>query len=194
VITMTDPESRLQRIEDRLAIGELIARYGILLDNREYAAVGELFTEDARFWQHVGDTDARTRTGIVEFYRDRLSHSGPSYHYPHAHVLTFESDDEATGVVAAHAEMGIEGRMVLVGLRYHDRYRKGADGAWRFAERETWFHYFLPADELPRRYSDEIRRTWPGAPLPADLPDSLPSYQAEPHAGFSRAAPTRDGA
>jgi hypothetical protein len=182
VSTEPDLEARVRRLEDRLAISELVARYGILLDNREYSAVGELFTEDARFWQHVGDTDARTRRGIVAFYRERLGHSGPSYHYPHSQVVTFEGDDAATGVVAAHAEMGIEGRMILVGLRYHDRYERGGDGRWRFAERETWFHYFMPADELPSRYSDEIRRTWPGQPLPADLPDSLPSYQREPHA------------
>ena len=176
---------RLRLIEDRLAISELVSRYGILLDNREYEAVGELFTDDARFWQHVGDTDARTRQGIVDFYRERLGHSGPSYHYHHGHVVTFDGDDAAHGVVTAHAEMGIEGRMILVGLRYHDRYVRGADGAWRFAERETWFHYFMPADELPSRYSDEIRRTWPGQPLPADLPDSLDSYRSVPHAPYT---------
>lgn len=177
--------ARIQRLEDRLDIAELIARYGIVLDNRDYAAVGELFTEDARFWQHVGDTDAHSRQGIVDFYRERLGHSGPSYHYHHGHVVEFDDDRSAHGIVTAHAEMGIEGRMILVGLRYHDVYVKGDDDRWRFAERETWFHYFMPADELPNRYSAEIRRTWPGAPLPADVPDSLATYQAEPHAPFS---------
>ena len=43
----------------------------------------------------------------------------------------------------------------------------------------------MPADELPSRYSDEIRRTWPGEPLPADLPDSLDSYRREPHAPYT---------
>lgn len=175
-------EARIQRLEDQMAIAGLISQYGIVLDNREYEAVGELFTEDARFWQHVGDTDARTRAGIVAFYRERLGHSGPSYHYHHGHTVTFHDDHHARGIVTAHAEMGIEGRMILVGLRYHDAYVKGDDGAWRFAERETWFHYFMPADELPDHYSDEIRRTWPGSPLPADLPDSLDTYRAEPHA------------
>jgi hypothetical protein len=87
--------------------------------------------------------------------------------------------------VTAHAEMGIEGRMILVGLRYHDAYVKGEDGRWRFSERETYFHYFMPADELPSRYSDEIRRTWPGQPLPADIPDGLDTYRAEPHAPYT---------
>lgn len=178
----TNIERRIQVIEDRLAIGELIAEYGIILDNRDYEGVGELFTEDARFWQHVGDTDARTRSGIIDFYRERLAHSGPSYHYHHGHTIVFDDETHAHGIVTAHAEMGIEGRMILVGLRYHDAYVKNDNGRWQFSERETYFHYFMPADELPNRYSDEIRRTWPGAHLPADIPDSLETYQSEPHA------------
>jgi hypothetical protein len=181
---MTTIEDRLRRVEDRLAIGELVSTYGILLDNREYEAVGELYTEDARFWHHVGPTDIRTRRGIVDFYRERLAPVGPTYHFHHGHVVTFEDDSHARGTLAAHAELGIGGRMVFVGLRYHDAYVKGDDGRWRFSERENRFHYFMPADELPQRYCDEIRRTWPGDPLPADLPDFVESYRAEPHAAY----------
>jgi hypothetical protein len=183
-----DLNERLQRVEDRLAIQDLISRYGITLDDRRYNEVGELYTEDARFWQHVpaAGTDVRGRREIVEFYRQRLGNVGPSYHYHHGHIVEFIDARTARGVVTAHAEMGVEGRMVLVGFRYHDLYAKGIDDRWRFAERETWFHYFMPADELPARYSDEIRRTWPGEPLAADLPESLPSYQREPHAPFNR--------
>jgi hypothetical protein len=160
-----DLDRRIRRLEDRLAIEEVISSYGILLDNRDYAAVGDLYTDDARFWQHVGETtDARTRQGIVDFYRERLGHSGPSYHYHHGTVITFDDDSH---------------------LRYHDAYVKGEDGRWRFSERETYFHYFMPADELPSRYSDEIRRTWPGQPLPADIPDGLDTYRAEPHAPYT---------
>ena len=98
--------------------------------------------------------------------------------------MTFDDERHARGIVAAHAELGIGGRMVFVGLRYHDAYAKGDDGRWRFAERENRFHYFMPADELPLHYSDEIRRTWPGEPLPADLPDFVESYRSEPHAPY----------
>lgn len=180
-------ETRVRRLEDRWAIQQLISNYGILLDNREYEAVGDLYTEDARFWQHAGNTtDARTRQGIIDFYRERLSHAGPTYHYHHGFVLDFDDDDHARGIVSAHAEMGIEGRMILVGFRYHDAYVRGADARWRFSERETYFHYFMPADELPDRYSDRIRRTWPGDALPADIPDQLDSYRREPHAPYHR--------
>lgn len=179
----TDLESRIQRIEDRLDIQQLVSNYGIVLDNRDYDAVGELYTDNARFWQHSGSTtDATSRAGIVEFYRERLGHCGPSYHYHHGFVVTFDDERNAHGIVTSHAELGIEGRMIMVGFRYHDRYEKGDDGRWRFAERETFFHYFMPADELPARYCDQIRRTWPGEPLPADIPDQLDTYRSVPHA------------
>lgn len=178
-------EQRVQAIEDRLAIQQLVSTYGIVLDNRDYEAVGELYTEDARFWQHAGaTTDAATREGIVAFYRERLSHCGPSYHYHHGNVVSFDDIHNAHGIVTSHAELGIEGRMIMVGFRYHDRYRKGDDGRWRFSERETHFHYFMPAEDLPAKYCAEIRRTWPGEPLPADIPDQLSTYQNEPHAPY----------
>lgn len=183
----TSLEQRIQRIEDRLAIQQLVSTYGIVLDDRDYAAVGELYTENARFWQHAGETtDARTRAGIVDFYRERLGHCGPSYHYHHGNIVDFDDDRNAHGVVTSHAELGIEGRMILVGFRYHDRYVKGTDDRWRFSERETYFHYFMPAADLPDRYCAEIRRTWPGQDLPADIPDQLSTYRAEPHAPYTR--------
>lgn len=180
-------ERRIQAIEDRLAIQQLVSTYGIMLDDRNYEAVGELYTEDARFWQHAGDTtDASTRVGIIDFYRERLGHCGPSYHYHHGNVVTFNDSHNAHGIVTSHAELGIEGRMIMVGLRYHDRYRKGDDGKWRFSERETYFHYLMPAEDLPAKYCAEIRRTWPGEPLPADIPDQLSTYRAEPHAPYTK--------
>lgn len=179
-------EQRIQAIEDRLAIQQLVSTYGIVLDNRDYEAVGELYTEDGRFWQHAGaTTDVATRDGIVAFYRERLGHCGPSYHYHHGNTVTFDDSHNAHGIVTSHAELGIEGRMIIVGFRYHDRYRKEADGKWRFAERETYFHYFMPAEELPARYCAEIRRTWPGEALPADIPDQLDTYRNEPHAPYA---------
>jgi ketosteroid isomerase-like protein len=174
---MTELELRVQRIEDELAIRNLVARYGILLDNRDYDAVGELYTEDAVFRHHVGFTHAQTRPGIVSFYRERLRDVGPTFHYPHGHVVELTGPTSATGIVTSHAEMGIGDTMVIVGFRYHDDYEKGSDGRWRFKSRVMWFHYFMPAKELPDRYSDEIRRTWPGDPLPADLPDSLETWK-----------------
>ena len=41
-------EERVRHLEDRVAIGELIARYCLVLDNRDVDAIEPLFTPDAR--------------------------------------------------------------------------------------------------------------------------------------------------
>ena len=40
--------TRLQRLEDREAIKTLIARYGLVMDDRDMQGMPGLFTEDAR--------------------------------------------------------------------------------------------------------------------------------------------------
>ena len=42
----TGLEARIRRLEDRFEINELIARYGLVMDNRDRAAMPALFTAD----------------------------------------------------------------------------------------------------------------------------------------------------
>lgn len=174
---MTDIEARLQRLEDRNAILDLIARYYNAVDDRDITAVGSLFCEDGVFGRYNGTDRAEGRDAIVAFYNERLALVGPSFHYPHAHLIEFQSDTQATGVVTAHAEMGVQDKLVITGFRYQDRYRKDPDGEWRFLERITRFYYMMTHDELHDHYSDEIRIRWPGEPMPADLPDGLDTWK-----------------
>ena len=174
---MATLEDRIQQLEDRNAILDLIARYSNAVDDRDIEAVGELFCEDGAFGRFNGTDRAEGRQAIVAFYNERLGLVGPSFHYPHAHLIEFESNTSATGVVTAHAEMGVGDKMVLTGFRYQDRYRKDADGRWRFLERLTRFYYMMSHDELHTHYSDPIRIRWPGEPMPADLPDGLDTWK-----------------
>ena len=175
---MTDLERRIQRLEDRNAITNLLARYYNAVDDRDIDVVGSLFCEDGVFGRYNGTDRAEGRQAIIDFYHDRLGPVGPSFHYPHAIFIDFESDELASGVVTAHAEMGIEGKMVMVGFRYEDKYRKDPDGEWRFLERLTRFYYFMSHEELHDHYTDPIRIRWPGEPMPADLPDGLDTWKA----------------
>lgn len=175
---MSDLEARIQRLEDRQAILDLVARYYNAVDDRDIDAVGAMFCLDGVFGRFNGSDRAEGRDAIVRFYNDRLSLAGPSFHYPHAHVIDFHSDIEASGVVTAHAELGVEDKMVMTGFRYQDRYRKESDGRWRFAERLTRFFYMMSHDELHEHYSDPIRIRWPGEPMAADLPDGLDTWKS----------------
>jgi hypothetical protein len=103
---------------------------------------------------------------------------GPSNHFTHDRIVEFDTDDRAHGIVLSHAEMHRKGVPMLAAIRYHDVYRHDA-GAWRFAERELSFYYYVPTAEyidalgpgLARRMRayDDAR--------PADWPEKLATWK-----------------
>ncbi|MBM3345483.1 MAG: nuclear transport factor 2 family protein [Betaproteobacteria bacterium] len=161
---------RLQRVEDRQQISELISRYCVSVDDADFDSLAKLFLEDSQFNVHRG------RAAIMANYRARTDARGPSYHYAHSHYVDFESETAATGVVNGHVELAEQGKTVLIGLRYMDRYTKSG-GRWYFQSRQAKFRYVLPFDEMATSYGDEMRVRWPGRPAKAaDLPDKLETY------------------
>ena len=138
-------EERVRHIEDRVAIGELIARYCLVMDNRDVDAIESLFTPDARVWSVDGVMDARGRQAAVEMFKSRFTVLGPSNHFTHDRIVEFDhmDPDRATGLVLAHAEMQREGQPMLAAIRYQDVYQR-CDGRWRFRERGLSFMHDVP--------------------------------------------------
>jgi len=173
-------ETRLRRLEDRVAIEELIARYGLVMDDRDMDAMPGLFTGDVRILSRDGVMDARGRDAAIELFRGRFSVLGPSNHFTHDKIIRFGDDpDEATGTVLSHAEMQRKGEPMLAAIRYSDRYRRDA-GAWRFAERLFDFFYYVPTAE----YLDGLgpglatrMRAYDEA-TGADIPEKLATWRA----------------
>jgi SnoaL-like domain len=173
----------LRRVETRQLLGELVARYGVAVDDRDFDALARMFAPDGEFH------GVRGRSAIVDFYRARTASFTTSSHYAHTWHFDLVSDTEASGVVNAHAELCIDGRTVRIALRYLDRYVLG-DAGWMFASRRIKFRYVLPFDEVAGGTGDPLRVRWPGQPPQlADLPDQLPSYQASRKAGVAAADP-----
>ena len=141
-------------------VTELLSRlpYGRVLDDRDFEAVGELYTEDAVFDTLAGRMVGRQ--GVVDYYRERVTPFGPTYHYPHSLELHLHDDRNASGIVAAHAELAIDGETVWIALRYHDTYRR--DDRWRFYERQVRLLYVSKLSELPEVMAQELRVRWPG--------------------------------
>ena len=174
-------EQRLQELESRTAIAELIARYGLVMDNRDMAGMPGLFTNDVRIRSGDGVMDCRGREAAIELFRGRFKVLGPSNHFTHDRIITFDANDpaHATGIVLSHAEMNRLGQPMLTAIRYHDDYRM-EDGTWRFAARELHMFYYVPTAQYLEAFSPAglaTRNRAYGTPTPADWPESLPSWR-----------------
>ena len=173
-------EERVRHLEDRVAIGELIARYCLVLDNRDVDAIESLFTPDARVWSVDGVMDARGRQAAVEMFKSRFTVLGPSNHFTHDRIVEFDhmDPDRATGFVLAHAEMQRKGQPMLATIRYTDRYRR-LQGRWRIAERVLSFFYYVPTAEYldARGPGLAARMRAYDVARPADWPEGLESWR-----------------
>jgi ketosteroid isomerase-like protein len=180
VIPPDDLLPRIRRLEDRAEIGELVARYCLVMDDRDMTGMPELFTPDAVVRSNDGVMNAVGLPAVIEMFRGRFSVLGPSNHFTHDRIVRFEDDDPdaASGIVLAHAEMHRKGQPMLAAIRYSDRYRRWRE-RWRIAERVMSFFYYVPTTEyldalgpgLARRMRayDEAR--------PADWPETLATWR-----------------
>lgn len=144
-------ERRLRRVEDRFAIQDLAVRYCHLVDEADVDGVTSLFTVDATFRTASGQSKGSGSDGIETHFAGRFEVLGPTNHFVHGHVVDFDDtdDDLATGTVYSHAEVSHDGTGRLAALRYHDVYRRTADG-WKFADRLQAFMYYTDVAEYEK--------------------------------------------
>lgn len=164
-------EARLQRVEDELAIAALVQAYSFAMDNHDLAWALDLFTPDGHFRSADGMTDARGQEALAADYRARFARLTFNLHVSHDRTVQFGGADAASGMVSAHAEIVHRGEAKVAAMRYHDRYRRCADGRWRFAERCLHFFYYLPASEYPAGLARKDRQRAYGDARAADLPE-----------------------
>lgn len=173
--TPDDIEKRLKRLEDREEIRTLVARYGLVVDNRDMDTLATMFTADACFGSKDGKVEGRD--AVLEIYHARLGETGPSFHFAHDHVIWFDDDDdEAKGIVMSHVELVRKGEPMLIAMRYEDTYRR-YKSSWRFAQRITSFFYYLKAADYLERLPTEKRMCASGDPTEADWPEGMPTWQ-----------------
>jgi SnoaL-like domain len=162
---------RLRRIEDRLDIAQLQARYTIHIDDHDLGRIGELFARDGCFRSADGVMEAHGREAVCEQFRGRFAALGFGFHVTHDHWIELDADhpDRASGIVSSHAEVVRQGTPMIVAMRYQDAYVR-EEGAWRFADRLLRFFYYLPvadyAAALPTRERMRAYGDWRAADLP----------------------------
>lgn len=173
-------ERRLRRLEDRVEIGELVMRYGLVMDDRDVDAMPQLFTPDVHVRSADGVMDARGRDAVCAMFMGRFAVLGPSNHFTHDRRVEFDPDDDdrATGLVLSHAEMQRKGQPMLAAMRYHDVYRRH-EGRWCFAERLLSFMYYVPTVEYLDAFGPGLDRRMRAydTPMPADWPEPLPTWK-----------------
>jgi hypothetical protein len=174
---MSDLEARIKRLEDRQELSDLAARYCIAVDDRDMDTIVDIFTPDGQMGHMDSSAGGAGTAGLIAYYEERLKGVGATYHYPLAQLIEFDSDDEAHGVTMANAEMSIGDQVIVGAIRYNDTYVR-VEGRWRFRRRALQFLYLMDMNDLPTHYKERDRKRWPGPPTAAEIPDSLPTYQA----------------
>ena len=110
-------------------IRQLAARYAVATDARDLDSLVALFVDDVQ----VGE-EGRGRAALRAFFDRTLREVGITILNVGTHVIDFESEDRATGVVYCRGEIQIGDRWVVQAIQYRDRYER-RDGHWFFVRR-----------------------------------------------------------
>ncbi len=174
----TELEHRIDRLESRFAIEELVTAYCEACDEHDIPRLGALFAEDAVYGSPSGVLRATGRKEIVEMFVRAFKVRGPGYHWTHDLMVRFDDNnpDVATGTVASHAETCVNGVSSLAAMKYDDGYRR-SDGQWLFASRSIRFLYYVPVENYQDALKQRKRLCFEGNWSEADYPEDLPVWQ-----------------
>lgn len=173
-------EARVRQLEARLEIDQLIARYCVAMDERNFAEIAAIFTPDIVIKSADGVMNSSGIDEVMKMWRDRFKVLGPSNHFTHDRLVNFDKSDPdvARGLVNSHAEMNRNGTAMLAAIRYDDVYQR-FNNKWRFKQRSLSFFYYLSAaeyvDALGRDPSMRMRAY--GDKRVADWPEQLESWK-----------------
>lgn len=159
---------RLRRAADRDEIRQLAYRYAWTLDSRDMEAAAELFVPEIR-------------DKVAAQFHESMSEVGVTVLFVGNHIVDFDSEDEAHGLVYCRGYIEIRdgaahpGRFVEQAILYRDRYRR-CDGAWKFVKRSHELWYGIETAERPLHQGDA---EWPRHPDGVGtVPYSEPTWQA----------------
>jgi hypothetical protein len=162
-------ENRIQKLEDRAELQDLVATYFQATDDDDYDRLSACFTSDAIF-AASGFSASSGRSGIIDLLKSARAGMGQTVHTPNYVQIIFGDSDSASGVVAAHLELGI-GEVTYYGaVRYVDEYRR-ENARWCIARREMRVIHIAPWSEVEQSLSSPLNIRWAGSePTASDFP------------------------
>lgn len=139
----TSLEARIQRIEDELEISQLRAHYCHLLDNKEWDAFVDLFTEDGVF-QGLNKVEGKQQ--LMQFFSvDVPKIADHFWHFCTNGTIDIDGD-EATGRISMEY-ISITNGVSYVSAGHYDDVCVRIDGKWKFKSRKITFYFYSPFSE-----------------------------------------------
>jgi SnoaL-like domain len=161
---------RLDRIESRDEIRQLISKYSLSLDMRDMDAMAGLFVPDVK----VGGGKSG-REALRDWLDDtmRRQFDGTSHHVGTT-IIEFVDTDNAVGVVYSKNEHETGAEWVIMQMLYYDRYSR-VDGRWYFVRRQPLYWY---ATDLNKPPVGSRKMRWPGRePYEGSFHELFPSWK-----------------
>lgn len=161
---------RLDRIESRDEIRQLISKYSLALDMRDMDALAGLFAPDVKVGRGQSGREA-LRAWLDDTMRKQFD--GTSHHVGTT-IIEFLNSDEAVGVVYSKNEHETGAEWVIMQMMYYDHYKR-SDGRWRFARRQPLYWY---ATDLNKPPIGSRKMRWPGRePYEGSFHELFPSWK-----------------
>ena len=163
---MDDVAKLLARDEIR----QLAYRYALAIDSRDIDTLIGLFVEDVR----VG-RDTFGREALRENFEAQLREVGITILFVGNHLIDFQSDNKATGVVYCKNETQIDDHWIHQAIQYRDDYER-RNGQWLFVRRRHLLWYGSEVGENPLSLP---AANWPERQVGrGTLPESWDTWQS----------------
>ena len=165
---------RLDRLESKEAIRDLVSSYAVACDHHDIERLKNLFTRKAEFDSPNGSMKCIGRNNIEEMFIEVLKSRGPGFHWTHDVSIIIDKNDSdlAEGTVYSHAETTPKGVVSLAAMRYNDKYSR-KEGKWKFAKRTIHFFYYVKTAEYTTNLNHLNRVIINNEKVEADFPESL---------------------
>lgn len=143
-------EERLDELESRAAIAELVAGYCEGVDRKDGDRFLALWHDDAAYLIPGGRGDFYGHDGIRQSLVVIGAAWSRTWHWTTNHTIAFQDADHATGRsdVFALCEKHEGGGTCLVSATYEDVYER-RDGRWGFTRRLTNRWFVSPPQDIP---------------------------------------------